>query len=106
MIAQPVPASNHRKKSEHDRPLPSLYDQRLRVLELTIQLLIVRTSIGEHWPDGLRDVGKLLAMLQLPKSKARSAAHHLRNAKLHCVKQEYGAANFELRSLRGQLQRL
>ena len=76
------------------------------VLELTLQLLIIRTTMSDYWPEGLRDVGKLLAALPLQTTEFTAATSHLLNAVDYCQRNEFGAATFELRRLRGQLQRL
>jgi hypothetical protein len=106
MISQPPVVVNHNGKVEHGTIALSQYQQRLRVLELTVQLLIARTSIGDYWADGLRDVGKLLAALPIPTAEFKSATRHWQNAVGYCQENEFGAATFELRALRGYLQRL
>jgi hypothetical protein len=106
MISQPIPFVNNNGKAEHIAPELSQYEQRMRVLELTLQLLIIRTTMGDYWPDGLRDVGKFLAALPLQTTDFTAATSHLLNAVDYCQRNEFGAATFELRALRGQLQRL
>ncbi len=90
----------------HSAPVLSEYEKRMRVLETYVQLLVVRTSMGDYWPDGLRDVGKLLSALPLRTSEYSTMSRHLQNAAAYCRQREFGAATFELRVLRGHLQRL
>ena len=106
MISQLPATENHNGKVEHNTIALSQYQQRVRVLELTVQLLIARTSIGDYWAEGLRDVGKLLVALPIPTAEFLSATRHLQNAVSYCQESEFGAATFELRALRGYLQRL
>jgi hypothetical protein len=106
MISQPALAMNHNGKTEHSAIALSPYQQRMRVLELTVQLLIARTIMGDYWAVGLRDVGKLLAALPMPTAELMSATRHLQNAVNYCQEGEFGAATYELRALRGHLQRL
>jgi hypothetical protein len=84
----------------------SACQQRLRVLELSVQLLIARTKSGDFWADGFQDTAKLLETVPLTTSEFESARGHLRNARAYCRKREFGAATFELRIVRGILQRL
>jgi hypothetical protein len=90
----------------NNTPGLSQYEQRMRVLELYVQLLIARTSIGDYWPEGFRDVANLLAALRLPTGELSSVKRRLQNAVVYCQWEEFGAATFELRVLRGHLQRL
>ena len=94
--------------SEVDRLTPELsaYEQRLRVLEHYVQLLIIRTSMGEYWIEGLQDVGNHFAAFPLATVEYSSVNRHLQNAAEYCKQAEFGAATFELRILRGHLQRL
>jgi hypothetical protein len=84
----------------------SRLQQVLRVLDLTVDLLIARASMGEHWAAGFQEAEQYLAGLPLPSSEFARARRHLQNAAAYCEQIEFGAATFELRSLRGQLQRL
>jgi hypothetical protein len=81
-------------------------EQRLRVLERSVGLLIARTKIGEFWADGFSDVARFLKSLPLATSEFHSARRHLQNALGYCQLKESGAATFELRVVRGILQRL
>src|SRR5262245_14419799 len=81
-------------------------EQRLRVLELSVGLLIARTKIGEFWSEGFRDVARFLEAVPLATPDFRSAKRHLQNAFVYCQLNESGAATFELRVVRGILQRL
>jgi hypothetical protein len=78
----------------------------MRLLELTVQLLIARVSMGDYWADGLEDARNLLAALPIPTPEFAKANRHLQNAIGYCIQVEFGAATFELRALRGHLQRL
>jgi len=87
-------------------PALSRQEQRLRVLELYVQLLIARTSMGIYWPEGLKDVANLVAALPLRTGDFTPLTRHLQNAVVYCQQKEFGAATFELRALRSHLQRL
>jgi hypothetical protein len=93
-------------RGANNAPALSQFEQRMRVLELYVQLLIARTSMGDYWPEGLQDVANLVAALPLTTSEFSSIKRHLQNAVVYCQQQEFGAATFELRALRGHLQRL
>ena len=80
--------------------------QRLRVLELSVQLLIARTKSGDFWDDGFRNTAKLLETIPLTTSEFDSARLHLQNARAYGRIREFGASTFELRIVRGILQRL
>lgn len=84
----------------------SRLQQVMRVLDLTVELLIARTSMGDYWQAGFEDAEQYMAALPLPSPDFAKARGHLHNAAVYCEQIEYGAAAFELRSLRGQLQRL
>jgi hypothetical protein len=93
---------------EDEKPIFVLshYEQQMRILELTVQLLIVRTSAGQYWSEGLKDAGELLTMLPIQSAEFECIYRHLENAIGYCQMQEFGAAAFELRVVRGGLQRL
>ncbi len=80
--------------------------QRQRVLELSVGLLIVRTELGEIWSEGFADVARFLDAVPLPTTDFRSAKSHLQNALRYCHAAEFGAATFELRVVRGIVERL
>jgi hypothetical protein len=84
----------------------SEFEKRLRVLEMSVSLLIARTRTGDFWADGFQDVAKLLETVPLTTSEFRSAKRHLQNAYAYSCERECGAAAFELRIIRGMLQRL
>ena len=84
----------------------SRFQQVVRVLDLTVDLLIARTSMGDFWSAGFQDAEQYLGALPLPSPDFAKARRHLQNAAAYCEQIEFGAAAFELRSLRGQLQRL
>ena len=94
------------RQTEHLLPDLSAYDQRMRVLELTVQLLIARTNSGDYWPEGIHDVEHLLGAIPIPTMEFVAANGHLHNALSYCEQEEFGAATFELRALRGQLNRI
>ena len=104
MISQTSSTENGR--IEYCMPVLSMYEQRVRVLEFTVQLLIVRTSTGDYWADGFQDVEHLISALPIPTTEFAAANGHLQNAFSYCQQEEFGAATFELRALRGYVQRL
>ena len=81
-------------------------ERQQRVLELTVGFLIARTVTGETWLEGFADVDVFLEAAPLTMVEFRSAKSHLRNALDYCHVQEFGAAAFELRGIRGILQKL
>jgi hypothetical protein len=81
-------------------------ERRQRVLELTIGYLIARTVTGEIWFEGFADVDVFLEAAPLATVEFRSAKSHLQNALDYCRLQEFGAAAFELRVIRGILHKL
>jgi hypothetical protein len=106
MISQPSTKVAFDGRVEYYVADLSQCEQLMRVLELTVQLLIMRTSLGDHWAEGLREAANLLAAMPLPTEEFVSANKHLQNARSYSQQREFGAAAFELRALRGQLQRL
>jgi hypothetical protein len=106
VVSQLLHVDSANGQVEHHSPVLSQYEQRMRILELTVQLLIARTSVGDYWAEGLKDTGNLLAALPIPTAVFAVANRNLQNAVGYCQQAEYGAATFELRALRGQLQRL
>jgi hypothetical protein len=106
MVSPTSSTINYNGRAADNAPALSQYEQRMRVLELYVQLLIIRTSMGDYWPEGLQDVANLLASLPLPTGEFSSVRRHLQNAVVYCQQEEFGAATFELRALRGRLQRL
>jgi hypothetical protein len=81
-------------------------EKRLRVLELSVQLLIARAKTSDFWADGFHDTAKLLEAVPLTTLEFDSARLHLQNAFAFSQHREFGAATFELRIVRGILQRL
>lgn len=106
MIAQASPAVSRDRQVQFGAPVLSQYDQRMRAVELTIQLLIARTARGEHWSEGFKAAGKLLAALPLTIAMSASVNRHFQNAVAYSQQAEFGASTFELRAVRGQLLRL
>jgi hypothetical protein len=80
-------------------------EQRLRVLELSVRLLIARIKMGEFWAEGFSDVTQFLEAVPLVTPDFDAAKRHLQNAFDYCELNEFGAATFELRIVRGILQR-
>jgi hypothetical protein len=80
--------------------------QRLRVLDLSVHLLLARTKSGDFWAEGFEETAKLLETVPLTTSEFDMAGVHLHNARAYCLRREFGAAAFELRIVRGILQRL
>jgi hypothetical protein len=87
-------------------PVLSEAQQRLRVLELTIHLLVARTTSGDFWVDGFVEARRLLETVPLTTSEFDLARVHLQNAHSYGQRHEFGAAAFELRIVRGIVQRL
>jgi hypothetical protein len=83
--------------------VPSESEQRVRVLELSVELLLARTKISDFWIAGFHDAARLLESVPLPTADFRTAKRHLSNAMAYCRQNEFGAAAFELRTLRGAL---
>jgi hypothetical protein len=81
-------------------------EKRLRVLELSVHLLTARTRTGDFWADGFQDTAKLLEAVPLTTSEFDSARLHLQNALAYGRQHQFGASTFELRIVRGILQRL
>ena len=87
-------------------PAPSGHLQQMRVLDLTVELLIARTSMGDYWGEGFGDARILLETASFPRADAHKANHRLQNAVSYCWQHEFGGAASELRALRGLLQRI
>jgi hypothetical protein len=79
---------------------------KMQVLDLLVELLIARSRLAEYWPAGFKDVRSLLAAIPLPTVDYAAACRHVQNAVQYAELHEFGAAAFELRALRGQLQKL
>jgi hypothetical protein len=97
-------ASNHDGKTYGC--LLSETELRLRALELSLGQLIARTKIDGFWADGFSVVARFLEAAPLVYSDFNSAKRHLQNAFVYSQLKEPGAAVFELRIVRGILQRL
>ncbi len=80
---------------------PRLLPARVRTMELTLELLIIRVSRGDYWERGFQIAAKLMAALPVATNVYASTRGHLTNASAYCRAGEYGAAAFELRMLRG-----
>lgn len=94
----------------HERPAQIVeltpFQQRVRQAELCIETLIERTKGGDFWSPGFGELQELLGALPLPTGAFLTTTAHLNNAWNYCRRQEYGAAAFELRIVRGAVQRL
>jgi len=84
----------------------SEFQQRLRLIELCVELLIGQTKIGELWSEGYEEAVKHLESLPLATDEYNITKQHLDNALSYCHCNEYSAAAFELRMVRGRLQRI
>jgi hypothetical protein len=81
-------------------------EQRLRALERSVGLLIAHSKLGKFWSKGFREVRRLLEAVPLATPEFIAATRHLRNAFDYSELNEFGAAAFELRIVRGILGRL
>ena len=90
MISQPSQKVTENGQFEPSTPVLSQYEQRIRVLELTVQLLIVRTSCDDYWAEGFHDAAKVLAAMPLSTVDFTSANLHLQNALGYCQQEEFG----------------
>jgi len=105
MISDSLTTIDGRLQSPIPQYTVSEAERRQRVLELSVGLLIARTEIGETWTVGFADVEVFLEAVPLATAEFRSAQSHLENALNYCRVQEFGAATFELRVVRGILQK-
>ena len=105
-LEQSSPQNDDRKVVELCPRGLSESQQRLRVLELSVHLLIARTKSDDFWADGFEETTQLLETIPLTTSEFDSARVHLQNARTYALRREFGAAAFELRIVRGILQRL
>ena len=83
-------------------PVESGHDRSV-LMEQTVDLLIVKAKSGELWPELYERALRVLESLPLPTGNFSLAARRLQNALRYTAEQEFGAAAFELRMLRGQL---
>jgi len=81
-------------------------ERRQRLLELSVGLLIARAEAGETWTEGFDYVEEFLETLPLATAEYRLAKSHLQNALDYCRVLEFGGATFELRVVRGMLQKI
>jgi hypothetical protein len=79
--------------------------QRSRLTELCVEVLIGQTKIGRIWLEGYAETMRFLESVPLPTEEFAVAKLRLSNALDYCRRREFGAAAFELRALRGGLQR-
>lgn len=80
--------------------------QRLRLIELCVEVLIRQTKIGKFWVEGYKETTSVLETLPIASDEFDLARLRLKNALDYCQQGEFGAAAFELRLLRGRLQSL
>ena len=106
MSSDPMATIDCRFQSPFPHYSLSEAERQQRVLELSVGLLIARTEVGETWTEGFADVEVFLEAAPLATAEFRSAKSRLQNALNYCQIQEFGAATFELRVVRGMLQKL
>jgi hypothetical protein len=87
-------------------PAPSETIQRIRKTEQSLHRLIERTKSGVVCEQGFVEVSRLLEALPLPTADFDLANRRLQNALDYARSGEFGAAAFELRMVRGFVQRL
>lgn len=80
--------------------------QRIIVTELSIQVLIEQSKLRNFWSAGYDEAARLIGALPLTTAEFLFANGHLQNALEYCLNAEFGAAAFELRMVRGCVQRL
>jgi hypothetical protein len=80
--------------------------QRMRLMELCVEVLIGQTKIFKLWEEGYQETARFLQTLPLTTSEFDLARLRLENALRYCRRREFGAAAFELRALRSRVQRL
>jgi hypothetical protein len=80
--------------------------ERLRLIELCVEVLIRQTKIGRIWVEGFEETRSLLETLPLTFDEFNLSRLRLKNALDFSQAGEFGAAAFELRLLRGRLQSL
>ena len=80
--------------------------QRFRLIELCVEVLIRQTKIGKFWVEGYEEATNFLETLPLASNEFNLAKLRLESALDYCQRSEFGAAAFELRALRGLLQKL
>ena len=82
------------------------FQQRVRLIELCVELLIGQTKIGELWSEGYQEAIRHLETLPLATDEFNVTKQHMDNALSYCYCSEFAAAAFELRMVRGRLQRI
>jgi hypothetical protein len=80
--------------------------QRLRLIELCVEILIAQTKTGKIWVEGFEETTRLLETLPLASYEFNLARLRLKNALDYCQRGQIGAAVFELRLLRGSFTKL
>jgi hypothetical protein len=91
---------------EDARGFPGEVAQRIRVTELSIQVLIEQSRLRKFCRPGYDETARLIEALPLATSAFAFANRHLQNAVEYSLCAEFGAAAFELRLVRGCIQRL
>jgi hypothetical protein len=80
--------------------------QRLWLIELSVEVLLAQTKIGKLWREGYREAMEFLKTIPLTTDEFAACLLRFDNALRYCGQGEFGAAGFELRMLRGILQKL
>jgi hypothetical protein len=106
MVSQNRCAALESRSNGYNLPEKSEFEHRLRAVELYVELLITRFKTGDYWPQGIADVATFLATMPFPTGEYYSMSQHLENAEDYGRQNEFGAATFELRILRGHLQKI
>jgi hypothetical protein len=106
MTLESLSTVNGGEQAHAFRYVVSISDQQRHVLELSVDLLIARTKMGDCWDGGFADVDRLLETVPMSTVDFNSAKCRLANAWGYSGQAEFGAAAFELRALRGMLMAL
>jgi hypothetical protein len=84
----------------------SEFQQRLRLIELCVELLMCQTKVGVVWSEGYQEAMRHLETLPLATNEYNLTKQHMQNALNYCHCREFAAAAIELRMVRGHLQRI
>lgn len=77
--------------------------ERVLVMDRVVDLLLQTAKARIHWPEFYAKAVGVLASLALATDEYDLAFARLLNAKRYASRDEFGAATFELRQLRGML---
>jgi hypothetical protein len=97
------PAGNHATNGYAAHPAATETELRMHVLELSVELLIARSKVGDYSAAGYTDAARLLESVPLTTSTFENARRRMANAAAYSEQGEFGAAAFELRAVRGAL---